>query len=66
MSCDRSGIGFEVAAERFEEGALAASVLPDHGEAVARSEGEVQTAQQHAAARSSRAQPGGERGVRVA
>ena len=50
VSCDRSGIGFEVAAERLEEGALAASVLPDHGEAVARSEGEVHAAQQHPAA----------------
>ena len=47
---DAAAVGYEIAAERLEEGGLPAAVLADHGEPVPRREGEVHPAQQHAAA----------------
>src|SRR5699024_9271330 len=44
---DGAGVRCEVAAERFEEGGLAPAVLADHGESVARGEGEVHLPQKH-------------------
>src|SRR5699024_2149482 len=42
-----AGVRCEVAAERFEEGGLASAVLAEHGESVARGEGEVHLPQKH-------------------